>query len=87
VHPFSRSARRNTSFFSVECPIVIIRIASRKKKLKNSGRFLDAKKRLPKHHNLPATHHNFTTKTPRKNTIFRQNPLQKRPSTTKIKNP
>jgi len=55
-------------------------------KVKNSGMFLDAEKRPSTHHELPAIHHNFTTKTPQRNTVFSQNPLQKRPSTTPQKN-
>ena len=35
-----------------------------------------------KNHDNASAHHNFTTKTPRQNTVFCQNPLQKRPSTT-----
>jgi hypothetical protein len=46
---------------------------------------LNAKKRPSPHHDLPATHHNFTTKTPPQNTIFLKNPLQKRPSHHKTK--
>jgi hypothetical protein len=60
-----------------------------KNKVQNSGIFLDAEKRPSTLHDLPATHHNFTTKTPRKNTHFFQNPLKKRPShhTTKKMRP
>jgi hypothetical protein len=33
-------------------------------------------------HDLPATHHNFTTKNHTQNTLFLENPQQKRHSTT-----
>jgi hypothetical protein len=42
--------------------------------------FLDAKNTPRKHHDLPATHHNFTTKNHTKSTPSPQNPLQKHPS-------
>jgi hypothetical protein len=55
-------------------------------KVQNSGKFLDAKKRPSTHHDLPATHHNFTTTSPHENTFFLQNPLKNGPSTTQQKN-
>jgi hypothetical protein len=51
-----------------------------KKKFENLGKFSDAKNRPSTHHDLPATHHNFTTKTPHKNSFFSRKPLEKRPS-------
>jgi hypothetical protein len=48
-------------------------------KVENSGKFLDAKSDHPTHHDLPTTHHNFTTKTPHANTIFRKNPCKNAP--------
>jgi hypothetical protein len=42
----------------------------------------------PKHHDLPRFHHKLTSKKPRSNTRFCQNPQQKRTITTgKIKRP
>jgi hypothetical protein len=53
---------------------------SSENKSQNSGVFLDAKNTPQNHHDLPATHHNITTKNHTKNTPFPQNHLQKRPS-------
>jgi hypothetical protein len=83
VHPFSRSARRKTSFFSVECPIVIIRIASRKKnskKVANSWTPKSDRQRTTIYQQLtttsPQKHHH---KTP----FFAKTPCKTAPPTTK----
>jgi hypothetical protein len=43
--------------------------------------FLARENHHAKGHNLPANHHNFTTKNHHATHHFSQNPLQKRPST------
>ncbi len=50
--------------------------------ISKSGMFSAPAKRPPKHHNLPAIHHKFTTKNHHKITRFLKNPLKKRHSTT-----
>jgi hypothetical protein len=49
-----------------------------KNKLKSLSQFSSPKKRQSANHVYHATHHNFTTKTPRLTTHFLQKPLQKR---------
>jgi hypothetical protein len=44
-------------------------------KIGKSGTFLDPEKRPSTDHDLPAIHHNFTTKTPQVKRRFLQNPL------------
>jgi hypothetical protein len=48
--------------------------------------FSESKKCPSTHHDLPAIHHNFTTKTPRVDAHFREKPLQKRTFTTRKNN-
>jgi hypothetical protein len=77
VHPLSRSARKNESNSSVECPIVIIAIASSKNKSQNRGvffrrqnatiispRFTSNSPQL--HHNKPGKKHRLSSKPPAK---------------------
>jgi hypothetical protein len=58
---------------------------SNKNKVQKVGMFFRPEKCPSTHHVLPATHHNFTIKKPRKKHTFSQNPLQKRTSTTQKK--
>jgi hypothetical protein len=50
---------------------------SLKNKSGKSGMFFEPENRPSTSQLLPAIHHNFTTKTPRPTTHFRQNPQQK----------
>jgi hypothetical protein len=56
-----------------------------KNKVENLAKDSAVKQRPSTHHDLPATHHNFTTKTPHKNSLFAKNPLKNGPPTTQKK--
>jgi len=59
---------------------------SKKNKVEKVGVFFDAEKCPSRHHLLPATHHNFTTKTPHQNHVISRKPLQNAVSTINGKN-
>jgi len=67
---------------------VRLAIKNKQNKVQNSGIFLDAKNDHQRTTIYHAIHHNFTTKTPHQNTVFRKNPLKKRlPPRTKKNGP